>query len=240
MDSPTHRPYRNHEIAGGVFFIIATAFLFLGEAFYKPILTAPDVIEAAADQRLPFVTGVLLEFTCVLAIPFIAIALYPILRQVSSALAIGYVAIRTLEAAILIPVQIDRMLILTFSEQHTANPTTNTETITFLAQAMTSGEAWSGTSGPFYNVVFVIGMLMLNWMLWRARMCPRWLSGWGLLSALVLGGLAIAAAFGPIPDLVAIVLITPLAVQEMVLALWLILKGLDTSQAKQAGLAPAT
>ena len=70
---------------------------------------------------------------------------------------------------------------------------------------------------------------MLNWMLWKSRLVPRVISGWGLISALVLGGVALTVPFAPIPGSVAVALITPLAVQEMVLALWFIFRGFDRS-----------
>lgn len=219
--------YRRHAITAGVLFIIATAFLFVGEAFYKPALTAPDVLASAAASKSRIVFGILVEFTCVLAIPLIAVALYPVLKRVSVALAIGYVAFRLFEAMIFASSEIDRLLILALSEAYNAAPVAQTEALEMLLRAMSGGETLSGTTGPIYNLVFVIGMLMLNWMLWQSRLVPRWISGWGMISALVLGGLVIVVLFTQVPDTVAIVLIVPLAVQEMVLALWFIFKGFD-------------
>ncbi len=219
--------YRIHAIWAGIFFIIATAFLFVGESFYKPGLTDPDVLTAAADASNDIAFGILIEFACVLAIPLIAIALYPVLRNVSAALAVGYVAFRLFEASIFFQMEIDRLLVLAISREYAASPTQNTDQIDLLIHTMMGGEAWSGTTGPLYNLVFVTGMLMLNWMLWKSVLVPRWISGWGMLSGGVLGGLAIVVLFTEVTDAVAIALIAPLAVQEMVLALWFIFKGFD-------------
>ncbi|MCP5038212.1 MAG: DUF4386 domain-containing protein [Rhodobacteraceae bacterium] len=208
-------------------FIIATAFLFVGEAFYKPGLTPPDVLAKAAGAKSQITIGLLIEFTCVLAIPLIAIVLYPILRQVSAVLAIGYVAFRLFEGALFASMEIDKMLVLSLSENLSAHPSADMATLEVLAQSLTGGGPLVGTTGSFYNLVFVIGMLMLNWMLWQSRLVPRWISAWGLISAVVLGSVAILVLFAPIPDTLAIVLIAPLAVQEMVFALWLIIKGFD-------------
>ncbi len=81
--------YRNNAIWAGVFFIIATAFLFVAEAFYGPALTDPDVLTVAAESGNDIALGVLIEFACVLSIPLIAVALYPVLRRVSATLAIA-------------------------------------------------------------------------------------------------------------------------------------------------------
>lgn len=221
--------YQRNAVWAGIFFIIATAFLFIGEALYGPALGDPDVLTTAAGEKTGITLGVLIEFACVLAIPLVAIALYPVLRRVSAALAIGYVAFRLFEAAIFFQMEVDKLQVLALSREFVASPTQNTEQIELLIRTLTGGEAWSGTTGPLYNIVFVTGMLMLNWMLWKSLLVPRWISGWGMISAAALGGLAVVVLFTEVSDTLAITLIAPLAVQEMVLALWFIFKGFDRS-----------
>jgi hypothetical protein len=76
------------------------------------------------------------------------------------------------------------------------------------------------------GLAFTISAVILNYVLWQTRLVPRWLSGWGLLGA----GLMFASysaqffGFGP-PDF----FFVPIAVQEMVFAVWLIAKGFDQS-----------
>lgn len=219
--------YRNNAIWAGIFFIIATAFLFIGEAFYGPALSDPEVLSSAAAAENDIALGVLIEFACVLAIPLIAVALYPVLRRVSATLAIGYVAFRLFEAAVFFQMEVDKLQVLAISREFAASPTANTDQLDILIRSLTGGEAWSGTSGSLYNIVFVTGMLMLNWMLWKSRLVPRWIAGWGMVSAVTLGGLAIFVLFLEVSNGLAIALIAPLAVQEMVLALWFIFKGFD-------------
>ncbi|MDA5094042.1 DUF4386 domain-containing protein [Aliiroseovarius sp. KMU-50] len=231
---PVQPTFRTHAIFAGIFFIIATAFLFVGEAFYKPGLTPPDVMAKAVAAKAQIRLGILIEFSCVLAIPLIAITLYPVLRLVSPMLAVGYVGFRVFEAALFANMEIDRMFVLALSETLAAHPSVSPETLEVLAQSLIGGAAWSGTSGPIYNLVFVIGMLMLNWMLWDSRLVPRWIAGWGLISAMVLGSIAVTVFFTSIPDTLAIALIAPLAIQEMVLALWFIFKGFDQTALARA------
>ena len=71
--------YRKTAIIVGALFIIATAFLFIGEAFYKPILSSPDYLNIAYPNRITVIMGILLEFACVIAIPLIPVFLFPIL-----------------------------------------------------------------------------------------------------------------------------------------------------------------
>lgn len=219
--------YRSNAVWAGVFFIIATALLFAGQALYQPALGDPDPLTATADARTTVTLGVLIEYLSLLAIPLVAVALYPVLRRVSVTLAVGYVAFRVLEAAIFYHQEASRILVLELSAEQAAAPVADTGQLDLLVRTQNAGEAWSGVSSSLYNIAFVIGMLMLNWMLWSSRLVPRWISGWGLVSAVVHGAVAVFVLFGTLPDVVALALVAPLGIQEMVLALWLILKGFN-------------
>lgn len=232
MPNPT---FRANAVYAGIFLIIATLFLFVGEAIYKPLLNAPDVLETAGLSAARIRLGIIIEFSCVLAIPLVAIALYPVLRLVSPALAVGYVAFRLFEAAVFANMEIDKMVVVALSEAYLASPGANAATLNVLIAALIGGEAFSGVSGAIYNLGFVTGMLMLNWMLWTSRLVPRWISIWGMVSAVVLATLAVAALFVAVPGLVAVVLIGPLALQEMVLAVWWIAKGFDRAALARLG-----
>lgn len=222
---PTPPSYRANAIAAGVFFIIATGFLFLGEALYGPGLSPPGVLDKAAAARPQIVAGILIEFACVLAIPLIAIALYPVLRRVSAVLAIGYVAFRLFEAMIFASIEITRLLILALSEAHLANPALDTGSLDLMIAAINAGDPWTSTTGMIFNLVFVTGMVLLNWALWTSRLVPRLISGWGLVSVVPLTAVTLFGQFADLDSTVAIPLILPLALQEMALALWLIVKG---------------
>ena len=53
---------RKTAIIVGVLFIIATLFLFVGEAIYGPVLLSPDYLENAYSNRTIAILGILLEF----------------------------------------------------------------------------------------------------------------------------------------------------------------------------------
>jgi hypothetical protein len=74
-------------------------------------------------------------------------------------------------------------------------------------------------------IPFIFGAVMFYWLLYESRLVPRWLSAWGLLGA----ALYIVAPLGSMFGYSLGVLMAPLAVQEMVLAVWLITKGFNPS-----------
>ena len=219
---------RRNAVIVGVLFIIATSFLFLGEAFYRPFLDAPDVLEIAAQNKPTIVLGLAIELICILAMPLIGAFIFPILSRVSVGMAASYFFFRSFEAVILISSALtNKFAILSLSEAYAAEgDPANLEAALALARAQ---NLWTNTDAPIYNVVFVCGALCLYAVLFYARLIPRWISLWGLLSASLLGVLAASAVFVRLPPLWEGALIAPLAVQEMVMALWFIFRGFDTS-----------
>jgi hypothetical protein len=85
---------------------------------------------------------------------------------------------------------------------------------------------YMGSVGTF---VFLIGAVMFYTVLYQSKLVPRWLSGWGLLAIVPYLAAAILAIFGVIDSLSTsyALLDAPLGVQEMVLAIWLIVKGFN-------------
>jgi hypothetical protein len=87
---------------------------------------------------------------------------------------------------------------------------------------------------PYVDIVFSLGALMLSWLLLQARLVPGWLAIWGLAGAALYLAQGATAAFGsgwgP--------LMVPLAVQEIALAIWLIVKGFAEDTVAVAGREP--
>lgn len=96
----------------------ATAFLFLGEFFDKPILHAPDGLQTIATRKPTVVLGILIEYVCIIAMPLIAICAYPILKRFSETAAIGVAAVlgtitefpSALGVSLILPIAIQEMI----------------------------------------------------------------------------------------------------------------------------------
>jgi hypothetical protein len=84
-------------------------------------------------------------------------------------------------------------------------------------------------------LAMAIGALLYYFVLYTSRLIPRWLSGWGLVGAAllmvstVMAGLAQDFGFTTVNT----VLNIPIALQELVLAVWLIAKGFDQSALRE-------
>ncbi len=81
-------------------------------------------------------------------------------------------------------------------------------------------------------VFFCVSVFLLNTLLFRSRLVPRWISGWALVAALPY----LADSFVVFYDLAGessplhAALFAPLALNEMALAIWLLTRGFANSQ----------
>ena len=70
--------------------------------------------------------------------------------------------------------------------------------------------------------------MILNQVLIRSKLVPRFISIWGLIGAILLLAAGLITLFGPGPLAeITTFMSLPIAVQEMVFAIWLIVKGFN-------------
>ncbi len=220
--------YRKTAIIVEILFIIATAFLFIGKAFYEPILSAPDYLEIAYPNRALVIIGILLEFPIILAMPLIPVFLFPVLKKYNEAVALGYVVFRLFEAVLVSVAEIKKLSLISISQSYLQAGTADASYFYHIGSAIQAENYW-GDTGLVYNIVFIFGALMLYAVLYQSRLIPRWISIWGILAAVSLFTGAMLSVFRDISPAITVILISPIAVQEMVMALWLIVKGFNAS-----------
>lgn len=231
--------YRRTAIVVGILFIIATGFLFIGQSIYGPFLDSQDYLSLAYPHRATVTIGILLEFACVLAIPLIAVFLFPILKGYHETFALGYVGFRFFEAVLYVAVLIKKLTLIDVSQRYLAGGAMGPPYFQEFGSAVRSENAWTFS---IYIVVFAFGALMFYSVLYRSRLVPRFIPAWGFLAAalLLVGAiLDMVGALAAIPQGVfELIFASPIAVNEMVLAVWLIAKGFR-SPAADAELAGA-
>lgn len=76
---------------------------------------------------------------------------------------------------------------------------------------------------------FCVGAFLYYCLFYQSRLVPRWLSGWGIGAIALMFLACVLALFGQNEITGYVILALPIAVQEMVLAVWLIAKGFRSS-----------
>jgi hypothetical protein len=220
---------RTHAMIVGILFIIATAFLFIGKNIYEPILAAPNYLEIAYPQRQTAVIGILLEFACVISIPLIPVFMFPYLRKFYEPLALAYAAFRLFEAVLFVLVEINMLTLIKISQLFLESGGADSTYFSYLGEMI---RGWNTWEFAVYVAVFTIGGLFFYSVLYRSKLVPRWISGWGFLAAalLLVGSVLSLLEVNFVgPGLFELIFAMPIAGNEMVLAVWLIVKGFDSA-----------
>jgi Domain of unknown function (DUF4386) len=220
--------YKKTAIIAGILFIIATAAALLSTPFLAPV-NASNYLTAVSAHGNQVTTGVLLAFIAAVASAAIAISLYPVLRKYNQGLALGAVGFRLIEGVFYIVGVIGLLMLLTLSREFVQAGAPDSPYFQTLGALVLAGYHWSGNVGSL--LAFCLGALMYYYIFYQTRLVPRWLAGWGIIGAamcMVAGVLVMFQVIGPMST-PQVVLALPIAVQEMVLAVWLIVKGFNPS-----------
>jgi hypothetical protein len=208
----------------GLLFITATVASSLGFAILDPILNAPDILVSVSANTTQVMIGVLLLLIDSAAVVGIAVLMFPILEKCNEALALGYVGFRVIEATVIIVASIILLSLLTLSQEYVQAAAPDASCFQTLGSLLLAVWDWALLLGIM--IVFGLTALILNYLLYQSELIPRWLSGWGLIGAILLLAAGLLEIFDiNLTDLINL----PIALQEMVFAIWLIVKGFNSS-----------
>ena len=170
----------------------------------------------------------LIEFVWAATAAGVAIGMYPVLRKHNAALALGSVTGRIVEGVFVLIGTLSLLVLLSVSQKSLAPGAASFQAT---ADAMLAARVWA--HGFVMFLAFLSGAAMYYYVLYRSRLVPRWLAGLGLFGAAL--GLVATVYSGFAQDFgfttVNTVLNIPIALQEMVLAVWLIVKGFSAPTA---------
>jgi len=199
----------------GALFIVGTVAGGLSAVVTGPVLSSSDYLASVAAQPGRMIAGSLLVLVMIFTLSLVPVLFYPVGRRYSQTLAMGYLLFRgALEAILPLLGVVGWLLLVALSRQ----PGTAAEPIAE-AVKLGNGVLWEQLNA----IPFVLGALMFYSLLFASKLLPRWLSFWGLAGAALYLGAPMARMFGRDLDL----LMGPLALQEMVMAIWLIVKGFE-------------
>jgi hypothetical protein len=211
-----------------ILFIIATAASILSLPFLQPINASNYLVGVSANGD-QVAAGALLSFIAAAASASIAISMYPILRRYNESLALGAVGFRLIEGVFYVVSIVGLLSLLTLSREFVKAGALGTSYFQTLGTLALAGYHWAGNVASL--LAFSLGALMYYVIFYQTRLVPRWLSGWGLVAislTMVSGVLAMFSLIGPLSTF-QVVLNLPIAVQEMALAVWLIVEGFNPS-----------
>ncbi len=221
--------YRKTAITVGILLLACTVASILGPSLVSSILNTPGYLNQLAGNSNQAIIAALLEFIWAATGAGIAIVLYPILKKYNGALALGSVCFRVVENVFVLIGTLGLLSILTLSQEFIAAGAPGASSFQTLGTLLLALRDWQ--FHVISGLAFFLGTLMYYVILYKSKLIPRWLSGWGVLGAVLSLAATVLASFTRDLGMASVntYLSAPIGLQEMVLAVWLIVKGFNPS-----------
>lgn len=202
-------------------------------ALKTPALDDTQVI-LGTDHGHGLALAGLLEMLLAVACVGTAVVLFPVIRRRSEVAAVGFLASRTLEAAVIILGMTSLLALLSLGRD--APTGADEATLLSIGAALVAVHDWAFLLGP--GTLPVVNALCLGIALHRSGLVPRVIPTLGLLGAPLLLLSTTASLFG-LHDQVGVVAAVgalPIALWELSLGLWLVIRGFDSGALERLGL----
>jgi hypothetical protein len=216
--------YRKTAALVGALFIVATvtaiaAIAVLGDAF-----EGPDFLVGLPDVGSSVITAALLELVLAVSLIGIGALMFPVFKRHGEGLAQAYYGLRLAEAICIIVATTCMVAMLAMGGQYADGDldAAGAEAMGALLMAL---REWAFAIG---TLVFLgLGALTLNYLFYVSGLIPRWLSVWGLVGGAGVLAYGVISLYNMDMDSFSVVnlLAAPIAVEEMVFAVYLIVKG---------------
>jgi hypothetical protein len=211
----------------GILFIIGTVSGILSTNMIS-ILDAPDYLVKFSENQTSVVLGVLAVLVMGISLSMMSVVLYPILKKYNESLALGAVIFRgVLEMASYLGVAISWLLLLSLGKSYVLAGSPATSEFQLMGDTLKNLEFVNG-SMALGGIVFSIGAIIIYYVFLKIKLLPSWLSIWGLAGGILYLATPIIMMFGFEFEFLQYIL----GVQEMVMAVWLIVKGFNKSEVR--------
>jgi hypothetical protein len=213
----------------GVLFIIGTVSGLLMLPVLGNTLNAPDHLTTIATNESRMIIATLLKFIMGVACAGIGLALYPILKKYNEGLAIGAAGFRVIEGVVDVVGALSYVALLVLSQEFVKAEAPQSSFFQTADVLINASAAWLRDVAML--LTWCIGALMYYAIFYQHRLVPRWLSVWGLVGITLTSISCLLVMFHLISPAgtVQVILSLPIMVQEIVLAVWLIVKGFNPS-----------
>jgi hypothetical protein len=223
---------RRSAIAVGLLYIAATIAGVLTLAPLGSLKEGSGILVNAAANPDQMIVLALLELTMAVVVAGVAFMIYPVLirsadTEIKEGLALWYVGTRITESTIFVVAVLATLSLMSVGQGFMKAGAADGAYLEAGGAALLATVDFAFMLG---QSVFCIGALMLYYLLYQSKIVPRWLSVWGFAAAplMLVASLSLVVTGDP-NSTFSSVLYAPMALQEMVFAVWLIAKGFSPS-----------
>jgi hypothetical protein len=228
------QPSRRTALIAGLWFAGTFVFSIPAALLYAPVLQdAGYILGAGVDRHIEL--GALLEIALAVSGIATAVVFYPVLKRQNQALALGYVAARTVESLIILVGVVAILSAVTLRQQVGGVGAPDPASLEIAGRSLVAFHEWTRLLGPQFCAGIGNG-IVLGTLMYTSRLLPRRMTLLGLIGgplAVVAGILVLLGIFdtNSLPP----VLLTALEfLWEASLSIWLIGKGFTPSPIAEA------
>jgi Domain of unknown function (DUF4386) len=174
------------------------------------------------------ILGTVMELILVLSAIGTAVGLFPFLRKYNESIALGHLCFRFLEAIFISIGIVSVLSLLTLSQDYVATAP-NASALQASGALLLAVRQWTFILGP--GLLLGTNTVLYSYLLYKSRLVPRVIAGLGITGATLVLVAALLQIFGvtPFGSALPVLMAMPVAVYEMILAVWLIAKGFNQS-----------
>jgi hypothetical protein len=220
--------FRKLAISAGILFIIYTSLDVLSFLFLGPVNSTNYLVSVSENASLVGAGAFLLLIGGACA-SGIAISLYPVLKKSDPVLALGAVGFRISEGVLRFVSVCVLLSIITLSQLYVKAGAPESSYFQTLGELLLAARGWVSHVGAL--LAFSIGCTLYYIIFYQTKLVPRWISVWGLffgILGIVSCALVSTGLIAPFST-VHVFMLIPMLPQEIVLAVWLIVKGFNPS-----------
>jgi hypothetical protein len=222
--------YRTTATVVGVVYLAGFVVGIVGIMLIQSILGAPNHLATLSANSLMLAGAAVLWLGAVAGDTTHGVLMFPILKQHSERLAIGYLAARIVDAVFIAVMVLFVLVQIPLGSAYLKAAASDTSFLQALSALFSQAQLYAYEIGM--SALGLAG-LMLCYTLYRAQLVPRWLAVWGLVGyAIIFGGMLSAVMGSGLGDLASIAG----GLWEMFIGVWLIAKGFNSA----AFVSPAT
>lgn len=217
-------PARRTATIAGILYLVTHVTSVAALILYGPVLGRKD---DATDGNTGVLVGGFLEVILALAIIGTAVTLYPVVKRQNAGVALGYVGLRSLEAATIVMGIVSLLAVVTV--QNGTAGTADTAAVATVCDALVAVHDWTFLIGP--GLVCGTNTVLLAYLLYRSGLVPRPIAVLGLIGGPLVLASNTAVMFGLYGQMSAPAAIAavPIFAWELSLAGYLILAGFRTT-----------
>jgi hypothetical protein len=219
---------RKIAVAAGLLYLITHVTSIGAVILYDPILKNPTyIIDSAPGNQV--ILGAFFDIVLALAIVGTGVALFPVVKRENEGVALGYVGLRTLEAGIIAVGVVPLLAIMTLRQPLMGIADTDPATLVILGHALVAFYKWTFLLGP--GLVCGVNTVLMAYLMYRSRLVPWFIPVLGLVGGPLVFALNAAKMFGIFEQFPAwaAIAVVPVFAWEVTLAIWLIVKGFNSS-----------